>query len=258
MAGYIDENGVRQQSMIGTPQGSILSPLLANIVLNKLDQFMASHQGTLNFGTKRKVNAKYQALENRRKYYKLRNPDIARQALLDMRKLSKFDMFDGTYGRSLYLRYADDFVVLMANTLKEATEFKALITKFLKDECGLDLNQEKTTITNTRDGFKFLGAWVQRRKNVSLYNTYKKGHRTITRRTTPRMAVDAPIALILDKLVSNGFARRNHEGRLLAKGLTSMIHLSHFDIIRYFNSKITGLLSAYSFAGNFASMNKVC
>lgn len=80
----------------------------------------------------------------------------------------------------------------------------------------------------------------------------------MTRRTTLRMAVDAPIASIMDKLVDKEFARRNHEGRLLAKGLTSMIHLSHFDILRFFNSKITGLLSAFSYAGNFAAMNKVC
>jgi retron-type reverse transcriptase len=67
-------------------------------------------------------------------------------------------MFDGSFGRSLYLRYADDFVVLMANKLEEAIQFKGLITKFLKEECELDLNQEETTITNTRDGFQFLGA----------------------------------------------------------------------------------------------------
>jgi len=72
------------------------------------------------------------------------------------------------------------------------------------------------------------------------------------------MGVDAPIEFILDKLKDNGFARRNQQGTLLAKGKTNMIHLSHFDIIRFFNSKITGLLNVYSFAGNFSAMNKVC
>lgn len=158
MAGFIYENGVRQKSTIGTPQGSILSPLLANIVLNKLDQFMASHHDTLNFGKKRKKNPQYEKLVNRRKYYKLRNPDIARQALLDMRKITRYDMSDRSYGRSLYIRYADYFVVLMAHPLVEAGKLKSQITDFLKKECGLDLNQEKTTITSTREGFKFLGA----------------------------------------------------------------------------------------------------
>lgn len=158
VAGYIDEKGLYVKSNIGTPQGSILSPLLSNIVLNKLDQFMVDNQEQLNTGYKRRVNSKYMALENRRKYYKLRNPKIARQALLEMRKLSKFDMMDPGFRRSLYIRYADDFIVLLANTKDETIKFKAKITEFLKTECGLDLNQEKTTITNTRNGFNFLGA----------------------------------------------------------------------------------------------------
>jgi len=72
------------------------------------------------------------------------------------------------------------------------------------------------------------------------------------------MRVDVSIPGLVEKLITNGFARRNHLGTVLAIGKTNMIHLSHFDIIRFFNSKITGLLSAFSFAGNFANLNKVC
>jgi len=158
VAGYIDDKGAHVKSSIGTPQGSILSPLLSNIVLNKLDQYMESIHNDLNTGKKRKLNLKYASLENRRKYYKLRDPAIARQALIDMRKLSKFDMEDKGFRRSLFVRYADDFIVLMANSYSEVEKLKGQITTLLKEECGLDLNQEKTTIVNTRKGFKFLGA----------------------------------------------------------------------------------------------------
>lgn len=258
-AGYLNEQGTHVKAVVGTPQGSILSPLLSNIVLDLLDKYMDSLYKELNFGSKRKLNLKYTALENRRKYYKLRDPAIARQALLDMRRLTKFDMFDGGFRRALYIRYADDFVVLMASTQAQAMELKEKITRFLQEKCGLDLNQEKTTITNTRDGFRFLGAYIKRRTNVSLFNSFtgRKGNK-ITRRTTPRLGVDVDIRGILDKLVANDFARRNHLGTLLAQGKTSMVHLTHYDIVRFYNSKITGLLSAFSFAGNFSSMNKVC
>lgn len=172
-------------------------------------------------------------------------------------------MLDNSFRRALYIRYADDFVVLMARS----KELKTLITEYLKDKCGLDLNQEKTTIVNTRDSFKFLGAKIKRPTNDSIFNSYMKksrvssilgGTHKVTRRSTMRMQVDAPILSILDKLRANGFARRNAKGTLLAMGKRNMIHLTHFDIVRFFNSKITGLLSAYSFAGNYSSMNKVC
>jgi group II intron reverse transcriptase/maturase len=258
VVGHIDEDGKAIKATVGTPQGSILSPLFSNIVLDKLDKYMESLGDELNVGNKRKLNSTYVALENRRKYYKTRNPANARQALLDMRKLSKYNMHGDLFRRALYLRYADDFVVLMASSLERATELKEKIAIFLLDECGLELNQEKTIIVNTRDGFNFLGAFIKRRTNVSHFNSFKRADGgKITRRTTLRMGVDAPILSILNQLVDNGFARRNHLGQLFARGKQNMIHLTHFDIIRFFNSKISGLLSAYSYAGNFAAMNKV-
>lgn len=104
----------------------------------------------------------------------------------------------------------------------------------------------------------FLGAKIKRRTNESIFNSLKgRSGNKITRRSTLRMGVDAPISQILEKLVVNGFARRNHKGTLLAKGKTNMIHLTHYDIIRFFNSKINGLVNAFSFAGNFSQMAKV-
>lgn len=71
------------------------------------------------------------------------------------------------------------------------------------------------------------------------------------------MAVEAPINMLIEKFLKNGFARRNHEATVLAKGRTDLVHFTHLDIIRFFNSKITGLLTAYRFAGNFAVMSRV-
>lgn len=257
-AGYIDEKGQTIKTKIGTPQGSILSPLLSNIVLDKLDKYIESLESELNVGKKRKPNPAYVRLEGRRRYYKKTQPALANKYLQQMRLLSKFDMHNEDFRRAIYIRYADDFVILLASTRKYALSLKEKIATFLKDACGLELNEQKTTITNTREGFMFLGAQIKKRDNSSIFNSFlgRAGNK-ITRRSTLRIAVDAPIKLLVEKLIKNGFARRNHLAKVLAKGRPDMIHLTHFDIIRFYNSKITGLLTAYRFAGNFALMARV-
>jgi group II intron reverse transcriptase/maturase len=257
-AGFIDETGQTIKTKIGTPQGSILSPFLSNIVLDKLDKYIESIDKELNIGLKRKVNLPYGRLESLRRYYKSKNPLLAREQLKKMRLMPKLDTQDKDFRRGIYIRYADDFVILLASTRKYAVSLKEKIATFLKEECGVELNELKPTITNTREGFTFLGAQIKKRDNSSIFNSFlgKAGNK-ITRRSTLRIAVDVPIKLLVEKLIKNGFARRNHLAKVLAKGKADMIHLTHFDIIRFYNSKITGLLTAYRFAGNFSLMARV-
>jgi hypothetical protein len=257
-AGYVDEKGQIVKTKIGTPQGSFLSPLLSNIVLDKLDKYIESLDSELNVGKRRRPNPAYARLEALRNYYKRKQPNLANKYLKKMRLIPKFDVHSEDFRRAIYIRYADDFVILLASTRKFAISLKEKIAIFLKEACGLELNDQNTTITNTRKGFLFLGAQIKKRDNSSIFNSFigKAGNK-ITRRSTLRMAVDAPIKLLIEKLILNGFARRNHKASVLAKGRTDMIHLTHYDIIRFFNSKITGLLTAYRFAGNFSLMARV-
>jgi retron-type reverse transcriptase len=258
-AGYIDK-GLKIKTKIGVHQGSILSPLLSNIVLDKLDKYIESLDSDLNVGNKRKPNPAYTGLESRRKDYKRKQPTLDNKLLLkqQMRTFPKFYMHNEEYRRAIYVRYVDKFVILIASSRKYALSLKDKIIIFLKEVCGLELNELKTTITNTREGFMFLGASIKKRDNSSIFNSYQgKAGNKFTRRSPLRLSVDAPIKLLIEKLIINGFARRNHLATVCAKGRADMIHLTHFDIIRFYNSKITGLLSAYRFAGNFSLMARV-
>ena len=231
-AGYIDEKGLLIKIKIGTPQGSILSPLLTNIVLDKLDKYIESLDSELNVGKKRKPNPAYARMESLRTYYKRRQPALANKYLKMLRLLPKFDMHNEDFRRAIYIRYADDFIILLASTRKYALSLKEKIAIFLKEACVLELNDQKTTITNSRDGVMFLGAQIKKRDNSSIFNSFQgKAGNKITRRLTLRMAVDAPINLLIEKLIKNGFARRNHLASVLAKGRPDMIHLTHYDII---------------------------
>ena len=72
--------------------------------------------------------------------------------------MPSLDTQDPNFKRMQYIRYADDFVVLVTGTKKDAIEICEEIKKALAGKCGLNLYMEKTKITNAREGFMFLGA----------------------------------------------------------------------------------------------------
>lgn len=114
-AGYIDpKSGQIVSPDTGTPQGGILSPILCNIVLHEFDEFMESNIQKFRQGTKRKFNPRYKSLLAKRG-----NSDSVterRSLLTQMRKMKSVDMFDPNFKRMEYLRYADDFVVLVTGS----------------------------------------------------------------------------------------------------------------------------------------------
>ena len=109
----------------GTPQGGIVSPLLANIYLHEIDKWMDEKYTGLNYNEKNK----------RRKRKE---------------------------GNAFYVRYADDFVVAWNGTKETAQTLKAELSAFLSAHLGLQLSEEKTHITHITEGFDFLGFTMKR------------------------------------------------------------------------------------------------
>jgi len=145
-AGYIDEGNVHHRPNLGTPQGGVLSPLLANIVLHKLDEFMAQEKARFDLGTKRRKNPVYAALQAKKA--KTQDPEERKRIMEDMRNMRRSDFFDPNFRRIVYVRYADDFVVLIVGDKKNALYLINKIREVLKGKCGLELNEEKTTINS--------------------------------------------------------------------------------------------------------------
>ena len=125
-AGVLGEDGIRRDTVTGTPQGGILSPLLANIALSVLDEHFA------------------------RAWQQMGNNSVAR-----IRRRRK--------GLATYrlVRYADDFVVLVAGTREHAEELRREVAEVLVP-VGLRLSETKTTIAHIDEGFDFLGFRIQR------------------------------------------------------------------------------------------------
>lgn len=120
-------------------------------------------------------------------------------------------------------------------------------------KCGLSLNEDKTIISNTKDGFKFLGAECI--KPNSLKNGYFVKTKLGTRgRYRMRMRILVPIKELIDKLKINKFVINNCKGLPIPTARKDLVNLSHYEILNFYNHRIKGILNFFSFAGNYSSL----
>lgn len=178
-AGYLEE-WRSHATYSGSPQGGILSPLLANVYLDKLDKFVETTLiPAYTSGERRRVNPPYGALQRRAsELRKAGRREEAEQLRRQMQQLPSLDPTDPDYRRIRYLRYADDWVIGFSGLRSEAEEIKQRVGAFLKGTLHLTLSDEKTLITHARtEAAKFLGYEV-----TVLNNNHKhdwRGHRSI-------------------------------------------------------------------------------
>ena len=127
------------------------------------------------------------------------------------------DTHDPNYRRSMYIRYADDFVFLLEGPIKEAKEIKEKIKNFLDEHIGLELNDAKTTVTPIEKGFDFLGARIRTLKRVGYrMKTRTVTGRSITMRANGRARVNIPVGKIIERLIKARLIRKSKLGTLVA------------------------------------------
>jgi hypothetical protein len=239
---------------IGIPQGGTLSPVLSNIVLHKLDEFMQDYIKKYEKGKRRKGNPTYKALEYRRRKAKTREERI--QYLKQMRNTTAYDVMDPNFKRMLYIRYADDFVVLITGTKQEAELTKIRIKDALLKRCGAELSEEKTIITHMKEGFEFLGTQIRKASRNPEF-IRREGRKNINKVAVKRLIMNAPLQKILCHLEKAGIIRRKEQHIWRPTGCKWMNNLTHYDIIKLYNYKIQGILNFYRFASNYARLGTI-
>src|SRR5258708_2195731 len=158
-AGYLEE-WTYHQTLSGCPQGGVISPILSNIYLDKLDQFVEQKLlPAYTRGEVRKQNKRYRSLiERARKGRKRGDYTRAKALLKEAQQLPAMDTNDPDYRRLYYVRYADDTLFGFAGPKEEVQELKRLLGTFLREELKLELSQEKTLITHaSTQAARFLG-----------------------------------------------------------------------------------------------------
>lgn len=232
-AGYM-ENWRYNKTLSGTPQGGIVSPLLANIYLDRLDKFVT---GTLipEF-TKGKRKRNSGAYNNKYRCWKRAIASGRTEDAIELRKelkaLPTIDHSDPTFRRLRYIRYADDFLLGLTGTREEAETIKARITTYLRDELALEVSQEKTLISHAvNEPARFLGYEIK------------------TKFSAQKPETNGYISLRLPKDKLKGFCDRYKK---LGKP-THRVYLidnSDFSIVAQYGLEYRGIVQYYLMADN--------
>ncbi|MGD6741679.1 reverse transcriptase domain-containing protein [Streptomyces sp. BH106] len=244
-AGYL-EDWRWGATLSGAPQGGVASPILSNIYLHKLDEFVESVLiPEYTRGERRARNPAYLELANRLAKARRRGDRAqARNLRQQMTSLPSSDPNDPGYRRLRYVRYADDHLLGFTGPKAEAEQIKQRLAAFLHDELKLELSQEKTLITHARTGAaRFLGYEITIQHN----DTKRTGR---YRRVNGQIALRVPLDVIKAKCVP-----------YLARGRPAkrkeLVNSNDHAIVATFGSVYRGIVQYYLLAGDVSRLHRL-
>jgi group II intron reverse transcriptase/maturase len=244
-AGYL-EDWVWNATLSGAPQGGVVSPILSNIYLDRLDKFVETVLlPEYTRGVRRSINPEHKRATNGIWRARRRGDRAAVRALRkQQRRVPTLDPQDPEYRRLRYLRYADDVLLGFAGPKAEAEEIKRRLGQFLRDELKLELSETKTLITHARtDAARFLGYEI----------TVGHDDRKIT---AGRRSVNGGIQLHVPADVIKAKCARYMRGGKPERR-PELKNEEDYSIISRYGAEYRGIVQYYLLAGNVHRLNRL-
>jgi group II intron reverse transcriptase/maturase len=263
-AGYV-EDWQYHKTYSGTPQGGIVSPILANIYLHEFDEFMERKKQEFDQGKARRQTRGWLNTTSYKQHYRKRiealKGDPAQDQLIQryeekLRELSEkqksldaSDPLDPDYRRLFYVRYADDYLIGIIDSKQEAETLFREITPFLNTHLKLEISEEKSGIHHAKEGTAFLGYVVQNytsEKVVKVHSPIYTRVGAATRRTVrERLQLRIPQQKMSEFCQRKGYG--NYE-EFRPSARPSWVHMDEAEILLAYNAEMRGLANYYGLA----------
>jgi group II intron reverse transcriptase/maturase len=244
-AGYLEEWNYNA-TLSGAPQGGIVSPILSNIYLSKLDQYI---EKTLipvyTKGAKRKKNRAYDNLMGQSYRLRKRGQNAeATKARKAAQKLPAGETKDPDYRRLRYVRYADDWLLGLIGSREEAEHLKEEVKTFLHEELKLELSDEKTLITHARtEKARFLSYDISAFQNDTRLTNGK-------RKVNGEIRLGVPLDLLKRK-------RQRYQKRGNPIHRKELTNNTVYSIIAQYQSEYRGFAEYYQLANDLHRVNSL-
>ncbi len=244
--GYL-ENWKYNNTYSGVPQGAVVSPILSNLVLDKLDKYV-EHEliPAYTRGQRRRVYPPYNVLTKAAaKARKAGKLEEARKLSQEAQSIPSRDPNDPNFRRLWYTRYADDFLLGVIGSKSETVEIKQQIALFLRNSLKLELSDEKTLVTHARNEVaKFLGYEIH-----ILHADDKHDHRG-------QRCINGSVGLRVPKSVI-----KDHCAKYMRAGkpihLTQRVNDDAYSIVSQYQAEYRGVVQYYRMAYNLHTLSKL-
>jgi group II intron reverse transcriptase/maturase len=244
-AGYL-EDWAWNATLSGCPQGGVVSPILSNIYLDRLDKFVETALiPEYTRGAGKAISPAYQEVANAIRRARARGDRAAvRELRKQQRSMPSRDTRDPGYRRLKYARYADDQLLGFVGPKAEAEEIKVRLAEFLRDDLKLELSQEKTLITHASTGAaRFLGYEITVQHADRKVTRGRRATNGVIRLRVPREVIKAKCAPYL-KL-----------GKPEVR--PQLVNDDDHIIVASYGAKYRGLVNYYLLAGDVWRLNRV-
>jgi len=255
-AGYM-ENWKYHETYSGCPQGGIISPVLANIYLNELDNYIMELKKDFDMEAKASYTPEYSRIVWKRQklHDRIKDSDgLERERLIDEYRSATSQMFKTPAKlcedkKIKYVRYADDFLIAVNGNRQECEKIKEQLTEFIQNVLKMELSQEKTLITHSNTPARFLGYDVRVRRDQQI----KPKGRYKMRSMNNKVELNIPLEDKIERfLFSNRIMeQRKDNGKWEPCKRPQLLNMTDLEIVSVYNAELRGICNYYGIASNF-------